>query len=305
MGLFYEIKFNIKVDPLVYGSVTNNLLGFDGNILLNDWQKAFQDGHGLPYEAPQIADRSIKIFRLGLAKAFVDFFQSDDGKDKNLRKQLGFQAGESGKFYPFNSDAAALAACRTIAEDFGFVPNEKTFGNFLITGDLDEYMGSSSPAAIYGNNQGNGSPEFVSDWTLTHNDGKQVNTKYDLSIVVTFNVKQFKNYLENKNIGSYEANIEVDGESEDVVAGQTSPPWYPGVALADEKIFSGPDIGGLKGMSIDAAPSITDINGFNWADRLQEGYPVLATLLTRATFFPNIGGTTTGPYTLSDYHNNQ
>ncbi len=55
-------------------------------------------------------------------------------------------------------------------------------------------------------------------------------------------------------------------------------------------------------MSIDAAPSITDINGFNWADRLQEGYPVLATLLTRATFFLNMGGTTTGPYTMKDYH---
>ena len=312
MGLYYEIKFNIKVDPLIYGGSINAALSFNGATLLDDWAKTFEEGRQLPYHAPQIEARSVEIFRLGLAKAFVDLFQSGDSKATNLRKQLGFPAGTSGKYYPFNNDEAALAACRTIAEDFDFTSSQETFGNFFsdigyTDTDVNEYMASSQPAAIYGNNQGlrrtnNGSPEFVTDWTLTHNDGKQADTKYDLSIAVTFNVKQFENYLLNKSIGSFESEIEIDEVSDEPFVGPSVPPWYPGVALADEKIFSGPDVGGLRGMSIDAAPSITDINGFNWADRLQEGYPVLATLLTRATFFLNMGGTTTGPYTMKDYH---
>ncbi len=260
MGLYYEIKFNIKVDPLIYGGSINPVLSFDGATLLNDWAKTFEEyggdnfaGRQLPYHAPQIEARSVEIFRLGLAKAFVDLFQSGDSKATNLRKQLGFPAGTSGKYYPFNNGEAALAACRTIAEDFDFTSSEATFGNFFPdeftnigypTYVLDEYMASSKPAAIYGDQvvmghrqTYNAAPEFVSNWTLTHNDGKQADTKYDLSIAVTFNVKQFENYLLNKSIGSFESEVEIDEVSNEPFVGATVPPWYPGVALADEKDF--------------------------------------------------------------------
>ena len=213
--------------------------------------------------------------RQSLAKAFYDFFTDNAEARKLERAEVGIPEGDNGNhILPVND---AIHYSEVLAN---------LFDVFLEGGTVTGWPSFYS--------EWSGSPDFVINWRSTfagatagyQTEGQLASNTFDYSSEINLNVVNFRNALTNL----FKSPTDIESLEEDAPTPPTPSqvPWYPRFVPSHSPVSL------PTGQSI--AASLDKMNGYNWAKRLDDCTPAMASLHTYATYYSGLPKGDIGPY---------